>query len=62
MQSLLLEVQSRLVLLGEQGASLVEYALLLALIALVCVGALELIGSDVSAPLSGAGGSIIGGS
>ena len=42
----------------QRGASLVEYALLLALIALVCIGALQLLGNDVSAPLSGIGSSL----
>ena len=51
------QVRSRLVR-GEQGASLVEYALLLALIALVCVGAIALLGGDVSTRLSGFGGSL----
>ena len=51
------QVWSKLVR-GERGASLVEYALLLALIALVCVGAIALLGNDVSTPLSGMGGSL----
>jgi pilus assembly protein Flp/PilA len=42
----------------QRGASLVEYALLLALIALVCIGALQLLGNDVSTPLSGIGSSL----
>jgi pilus assembly protein Flp/PilA len=46
----------------ERGASLVEYALLLALIALVCVGALQLLGGDVSTRLSGVGNSLSSGS
>jgi pilus assembly protein Flp/PilA len=52
-------VPSRLVP-DERGASLVEYALLLALIALVCIGALQLLGNDVSTPLSGVGSSLGG--
>lgn len=32
----------------ERGASLVEYALLLALIALVCIAALNLLGGNVA--------------
>jgi len=36
----------------------VEYALLLALIALVCIGALQLLGNSASAPLSGIGSSL----
>ena len=31
---------------GERGASLVEYALLLALIAVVCIGALQYFGTE----------------
>ena len=46
----------------ESGASLVEYALLLALIALVCIGAMQLLGGDVSTRLSGVGGSLGAGS
>jgi len=34
---------------AEEGASLVEYALLIALIALACVAALTLTGSSISA-------------
>lgn len=40
---------------GERGASLVEYALLVALIALICVGALSLLGESASQNLSSAG-------
>jgi pilus assembly protein Flp/PilA len=54
MSLLLQRVPSRLVR-DERGASLVEYALLLALIALVCIGALQLLGNDVSTPLSSVG-------
>ena len=61
MRSLVLQqLQSRLVL-DEGGASLVEYALLVALIALVCVGALALLGNDVSTPISAVGGSLASG-
>jgi pilus assembly protein Flp/PilA len=42
----------------DAGASLVEYALLLALIALVCIGAMQLLGNDVSTRLSGVGESL----
>jgi len=55
------QVQLRLVS-SERGASLVEYALLLALIGLVCVGALQLLGHDVSTGLSGVGSSLGAGS
>ncbi len=47
----------------ERGASMVEYALLLALIAVVCIAAVKTLGSsaaakfsDVSTNVSGAGG------
>ncbi len=43
---------------SERGASLVEYALLLALIAMVCFAAVGLLGNRTSAPLSGLGGSL----
>lgn len=36
----------------ERGASLVEYALLLALIAVVCVGAVSVLGDSTSEPYS----------
>lgn len=38
----------------ERGASLVEYALLLALIAIVCIGGVTLIGRATMEPLSSA--------
>jgi pilus assembly protein Flp/PilA len=44
----------------QRGASLVEYALLLALIALVCIGALRLLGNDVATRLSTVSGSFSG--
>ncbi|MEO6989163.1 MAG: Flp family type IVb pilin [Aquihabitans sp.] len=37
---------------GERGASLVEYALLLALIAVVCIGALSYFGSATGSGLN----------
>jgi len=37
---------------GELGASLVEYALLIALIAVVCIGALSFIGGSASSKYS----------
>ena len=43
-------VQSRL--RSERGASIVEYALLLALIAVVCLGAVTMVGGSTSANLS----------
>lgn len=36
----------------DRGASLVEYALLLVLIAIVAIGAITLVGNDVSAAFS----------
>lgn len=42
----------------ERGASLVEYALLVALIAVVCIGAVSLLGSSANDKLSTAGSSI----
>ena len=43
---------------SEAGASLVEYALLVALIAVVCVGAVTFIGSSASGKLSSVGSSL----
>jgi len=47
----------------DRGASMVEYALLVALIAVVCIGALQLLGgeaeksfSETSSAIAGAGG------
>ncbi len=42
----------------ERGASLVEYAFLVALIAIVCVGAVTFFGSQTSAKYSYIGSSI----
>ena len=42
----------------EDGATLVEYALLIALIAVVCVGAVTLIGTHVNAKLNSAATSL----
>jgi pilus assembly protein Flp/PilA len=39
----------------ERGASLVEYALLVALIAVVCIGAISFLGGNASDTFSGAG-------
>lgn len=41
----------------ERGASLVEYSLLLAMIAVVCIGAITFFGGEVSEVYSGAGSS-----
>jgi pilus assembly protein Flp/PilA len=43
---------------AEEGASLVEYGLLLALIAAVCFGAVSALGKSISGMLSGLAGSI----
>ncbi len=42
----------------ERGASLVEYALLVALIAVVCIGAVTVLGNSASAKFSEVGSSI----
>ena len=42
----------------EAGASLVEYALLVALIAVVCIVAVTLLGSNASAKFSNVGSSL----
>lgn len=44
---------------AERGASLVEYALLVALIAVVMVGAVTFLGGTTSASIDGSGSSII---
>jgi pilus assembly protein Flp/PilA len=44
----------------EKGASLVEYALLVALIAVVCIAAITLLGNSASTKFSVVGGSIGG--
>lgn len=43
---------------SERGASLVEYALLLALIAVICIAAISLIGGNANDKLSQVGSSI----
>jgi len=42
----------------ERGASLVEYALLVALIAVVCIAAVTLLGNNASSKLNSAASSI----
>jgi pilus assembly protein Flp/PilA len=54
----LVEWSSRLARRLERGASLVEYALLMALIALVCVAALQFLGDSNSSSLDRSGSSI----
>jgi Flp pilus assembly pilin Flp len=46
--------------LKETGSSLVEYVLLLSLIAVACIGALQLTGNKSSSKLSSAGSSVQG--
>jgi Flp pilus assembly pilin Flp len=53
-------LRARLRVAGERGASLVEYALLLALIAVVCIAAVSFVGRSGSAKLKGAGEGIAG--
>lgn len=43
---------------SERGASLVEYALLVALIAVVCIAAVTLLGKNASSKFSSVGTSI----
>ncbi len=43
---------------GQRGASLVEYALLVALIAVVCLGAVTFFGTELTDSLSTSGDSI----
>ena len=43
---------------SERGASLVEYALLVALIAVVCIGAVTLLGTSANSKLGSAASSI----
>jgi len=42
----------------EEGQALVEYALILALVAVAAVGALTLLGTSISSMLSGIAGSL----
>ncbi|MGE3620155.1 MAG: Flp family type IVb pilin [Acidimicrobiia bacterium] len=44
----------------EKGASLVEYALLVALIAVVCIAAIRLIGTSASEKLNSTGSTLSG--
>jgi pilus assembly protein Flp/PilA len=43
---------------GEEGASLAEYGLLLALIAVVCISAIALVGTKISTMFSTVSGSL----
>ncbi len=51
-------LQARLNLKSERGAALVEYALLLALIAVVCIVALTQLGGDAKSKFGDVGSSI----
>jgi Flp pilus assembly pilin Flp len=51
-------LQAHLNIRSERGAALVEYALLLALIAVVCLVALKTLGTQASDKLSQVGASI----
>ena len=42
----------------EEGATMVEYGLLVALIACVCIGAITLLGTDLSAMFNAVAGAI----
>jgi pilus assembly protein Flp/PilA len=44
----------------EEGASLVEYALLVALIAVVCIGGITALGGSINSLFSGLSGTISG--
>ena len=43
---------------GERGASLVEYALLVALIAVICIVAVQVLGESASTTFSSTGGQL----
>lgn len=45
-------IQGAALLKKEEGASLVEYGLLVGLIAVVCIGAITLLGQDISSLFS----------
>lgn len=45
---------------NQKGASLVEYALLVALIAVVCIVAIQFLGTSASARFSSIGSSVAG--
>ncbi len=51
-------LQARLNIQSERGAALVEYALLLALIAVVCIVAVKGIGTKANNAFSSVGGSL----
>ena len=45
---------------SDRGASMVEYALLVALIAVVCIGAIKVLGTSASTSFSKTGSAIAG--
>ena len=49
---LVARVQAAALVKREEGASLVEYGLLVGLIAVVCIGAITLLGQDISSLFS----------
>ena len=44
----------------EEGATMVEYALMLALIAIVCIAAVRIIGQNANTTFTNAGSSMLG--
>jgi pilus assembly protein Flp/PilA len=52
LRRLVARVQAAALLKKEEGASLVEYALLVGLIAVVCIAAITLLGQDISSLFS----------
>lgn len=54
----LLNTMRKLVTGKEEGASLAEYGLLIALIAVVCIAAVTLLGGNIAAALTSAANSI----
>ena len=49
---LVARVQAAALVKREEGASLVEYGLLVGLIAVICLGAIQLLGQDISSMFS----------
>jgi pilus assembly protein Flp/PilA len=54
----LIRISKRLIGKREEGASLAEYGLLLALIAVVCIAAIALLGTAISSMFNALAGSI----
>ena len=57
---LVARVQTAALLKKEEGASLVEYGLLVGLIAVICIGAIQLLGQDISSMFSRIAGLLSG--